>query len=326
MFPADQFFRVAQGRIAPELTILMPIYQQSAYIRQAVRSVLAQSEIVAEIIISDDGSSDDTFALAHAEVLAQLGDKSSSKGGWAGHHVLMRRGTSRLRRDHLPLLVDTARTDVVMQAHGDDLFHPQRCMIVRRLFNQFPKLNLLASEFEPLSQTHSDRDDWQPIKVENILMLSRDSIISARSKYLIGCTQAWRRSSTQNFVRLDSNYAAVGHDRITPFRCSLTGDVALIRFSLVKRRIHNQAWSSQMLADKGPASLFGWSTVKLSLHRKMLQDLRRAKEVGMVGEEQFQDAKAIINKYIDQDTSAIAESFDQQTKLGKRLGWQSADV
>src|SRR5690606_9522045 len=52
--------------IAPRVSIVMANYNGAAHIAAAVRSVLRQTETSLELIVSDDGSDDDSLACARA--------------------------------------------------------------------------------------------------------------------------------------------------------------------------------------------------------------------------------------------------------------------
>src|SRR4029079_3219708 len=52
---------------------IMPVYIRAAMLREAVASVLAQTHRPIEIIVVDDGSTDDTAAAADAPASAQAG-------------------------------------------------------------------------------------------------------------------------------------------------------------------------------------------------------------------------------------------------------------
>jgi biofilm PGA synthesis N-glycosyltransferase PgaC len=52
--------------LAAQLTVLVPAYNEAASIGDTVRSLLAQTVRVAEVLVIDDGSSDDTAAVARA--------------------------------------------------------------------------------------------------------------------------------------------------------------------------------------------------------------------------------------------------------------------
>ena len=80
------------GEGTPELSVLMPLYNSARIAGDAVASVLRQEGCIAEILISDDQSSDGTLAAAR-EALA----------GWRGpHRIRLFRSRRRLahRRSH----------------------------------------------------------------------------------------------------------------------------------------------------------------------------------------------------------------------------------
>ena len=55
---------------SPAISVLIDTYQQGRFVARAVRSVLAQTHTPQEIVVVDDGSTDDT-----AEVLTEFGDR-----------------------------------------------------------------------------------------------------------------------------------------------------------------------------------------------------------------------------------------------------------
>ena len=68
------------------VSTIIPVYNRSAMLREAVASVLAQSWRPIEIIIVDDGSSDDTVHVAedmksqHPEITHVLRQKNAGPG------------------------------------------------------------------------------------------------------------------------------------------------------------------------------------------------------------------------------------------------------
>lgn len=56
------------------VSTIIPVYNRTAFLREAVESVLAQTYRPIEIVIVDDGSTDDTPALAHALESAHPGE------------------------------------------------------------------------------------------------------------------------------------------------------------------------------------------------------------------------------------------------------------
>src|SRR5436190_20375247 len=99
--------------MADALTVLLPAYNTAAYLAEAVRSVLAQTFRDFELLVIDDGSTDDTLAVARdlertdgrIRVLTQPN---------AGIAHTMNRG------------IDLARGEWVACMHGDDVMLPTR--------------------------------------------------------------------------------------------------------------------------------------------------------------------------------------------------------
>ena len=110
----------------PEVTVIFLAYQQEDYVAEAVRSVLAQEQVAAEVILSDDASTDRTFRIMAAAAEAYRGP----------HRLVVRRNRKNLGIDHIVQLVELAASDVMVMAHGDDLSEPQRC---RRLLDELER-------------------------------------------------------------------------------------------------------------------------------------------------------------------------------------------
>ncbi|MHB8096633.1 MAG: glycosyltransferase, partial [Erysipelotrichaceae bacterium] len=80
----EDFVEIWPGKSSPEISILMPIFEQPKYIKESVISVLNQMGVVAEVIISDDSSSDNTYDAALASVKEFLEENDCA------HRILMR--------------------------------------------------------------------------------------------------------------------------------------------------------------------------------------------------------------------------------------------
>jgi glycosyltransferase involved in cell wall biosynthesis len=65
----------------PMITVLMPAYNAGKYIADAIRSVLAQSFTDFELLIVDDGSSDDTVDVINSFTDDRIAVSHQSHGG-----------------------------------------------------------------------------------------------------------------------------------------------------------------------------------------------------------------------------------------------------
>jgi hypothetical protein len=314
------FVEVCPGDGQPEISILMPIYRQLACVAGAVNSVLAQRGVVAEIIISDDASTDGTFEAASAAVRNWLDTHGSS------HRIILRRGSTRLRRDHLALLIDYANCDLVCQAHGDDESHPDRARVLVETFQASPGATMVAVGSSMIKAEGAQiGEQWPAHLAAAVTRYSIEAIINGHPT-LIGFSQAWRRSAVSRFTRLDSNYAPVAHDRILPFRAALTGEVLFVQAQLIKRRVHDTAWHAMMFDEPDTNGHFGWSLTKISCLRNMARDLDHARKIGLVQDQNIQPVSQLITQLLNESLMVMLEAFRLQTQSGRLIAWVDDDT
>lgn len=98
------------------VTVYMPIYNQEAYVRDALRSVLAQDYTPLTIFISDDASTDATVAIVSEELAAYDGP----------HEVVFNQNQENLFLEHLEANLPKLAPGLVVMAHGDDIQYPNR--------------------------------------------------------------------------------------------------------------------------------------------------------------------------------------------------------
>lgn len=126
--------------MAPEITVLMPVHNMAAFVRESAASILAQSFGDLELLVVDDASTDETVAI-----LEGLGDP----------RVRVLRSGERLRfSGALNLGLDQARGELVARMDGDDIALPDRLEHQRAYLRAHPEAGLcggLATRF----------GDWQ---------------------------------------------------------------------------------------------------------------------------------------------------------------------
>lgn len=121
---------------APRFSVVIPVYNGAAFVARAVESVLAQTWAAHEIIVVDDGSTDDT-----AQVVAEL----------------VARHPERLRALHQANAgVSAARNTGAQAATGDwlsfldadDWFYPDRLEAHARFILDDPALDFLTADYD----------------------------------------------------------------------------------------------------------------------------------------------------------------------------------
>ena len=99
----------------PLVSVFMPVYNQELYITAALDSVLSQTYINYEIVISDDCSHDST-----PEIVKQFADKYPQKINF------YKLSNQNLGDRHFGLLLQKCKGEFVCMFSGDDIMHPEK--------------------------------------------------------------------------------------------------------------------------------------------------------------------------------------------------------
>jgi glycosyltransferase involved in cell wall biosynthesis len=307
----DNFVVVHQGSEQPEISVVMPIYNCEQFVETAVTSVLEQEQVVAEIIISDDASTDATFALAYKTVVDYINTAGLK------HTVLMRIGTARLMRDHLHLLAKQAACDLVCQAHGDDISHITRCSVLVKAFNDQAK-NASMIFVSALVIDPEGKVLWQPknMSLSDVPMVpvEYEKVIEARDELLIGSNMAWRQSAFEDFPQLTTAYCAYGHDRVMTFRSFLLGNCYILDAPLMARRLHAKNFHKELTSsDDESVNSFNTQLIRLCLFSAMKNDLIFFKQHNQIDSEKYghylkdiDNSIIQINKFLTVATNDLA--------------------
>lgn len=207
----------------PTLSYILLTYNQSATVAKAVHSALAQTGPPMEIVITDDASVDDTFAVVEAAVAGYTGP----------HTVILNRNAQNLGlAGNIDKAHQLSTGDVLIAAAGDDISLPDRATRIAEAF---------ATDVPPLlvcSYAHVIGPDGVELSGKfhrAALYHTTDIAKVARSKSLyIGATGAWHRSLYDRYGPLDAD---AYEDLVLGFRAALEGKVCVLPERLVKYRL-----------------------------------------------------------------------------------------
>ena len=136
------------GKPAPAVSVVMPLYNRARTVGRAIDSVLKQNFVDFELIIVDDGSTDDG-----AEVVAGVGDKRIR---------LIRLGQNRggnAARNHG---VREARGRIISFLDSDDEYLPNKLQTIVDTFDANPGLGGLIDSFRKLYPDGRSKDCRNP--------------------------------------------------------------------------------------------------------------------------------------------------------------------
>ena len=117
---------------SPAISVVLPVYNAEAYVREAVESILAQSFADFELIIINDGSTDGS-----GSILRELAARDA-------RIVLVERPNDGLV-SALNEGIERARADLVARMDADDVAMPERFALQHARMIQEPELAILGS-------------------------------------------------------------------------------------------------------------------------------------------------------------------------------------
>ena len=218
----------------PEISVIIPSYNHAAFIAQAVRSVLEQSLADLELIVVDDGSTDDSlevlsgFSDPRLRVLVQENQ---------GAHAAINRGLGESSGAYLSIL------------NSDDAFMNERLEKAVRALESNPDASLAGSYIE-IVDTHNKRlgikhgyEDCSPWPLE---VPERSFRAGTDLRATLLTENYW--ATTSNFVFSRDWYERIGefrplryaHDWDFALRMALQGDLLLIPEPLLQYRVHER--------------------------------------------------------------------------------------
>lgn len=116
--------------VNPTVSIIIPLYNHGEYIDEAIDSLLQQTFLPSEIIIINDGSTDDSWQRVQKRALHEPRIIAWSQENQGAHNTI-NAGLRRATGDYLAIL------------NSDDRYHPQRLEFCLKAINREPKANVI---------------------------------------------------------------------------------------------------------------------------------------------------------------------------------------
>ena len=142
----------------PQVSVILPVYNAARFLREAIDSVLRQSFDDFELIILNDGSTDDTKKIIQSYTDSRIRYVENEQN--SGLVFTLNRG------------IDLCRADLVARMDGDDICSSTRFAKQVRTLRSNPEIDLLATIVSPIGEEGESLSDW----TEDTTHLSWDSI------------------------------------------------------------------------------------------------------------------------------------------------------
>jgi len=258
----------------PRASILLLAYNQERTVQCAAASCLAQDCEPLEIILSDDASTDSTFALLQAIAADYRGP----------HRVWARRNVENLGIGaHYNELLAASRGQLLVSAAGDDISEPDR---VRRLLAAWDatdgRADLIASHVIDLD---IDDEVHEIIRVDDLSVYKSPRDWASRRPYIIGAGHAFTRRMMARFGPLARE--VFYEDQIMVFRAIASGGAVTVDAPLVRYR---RGGTSRKLVFDSAEQMHWWT------HRQLERELAEVRQ--LISDAQVAGCEPLVRDHV----------------------------
>lgn len=264
----------------PLVTFALFAYNQEKYIREAVEAAFAQIYPSLEIILSDDGSADDTFGVMQA-----MADKYTGP-----HKVRTRRSEINLGTAlHVSAVAQMAKGSLIVVAAGDDISLPNR---VALLVNEWQRAGggvaTVHSAISIISPKSSSGVETLPLRFPESTKFDLDWYMRNRALPFYSPTCAYSIELFRLFPPLIGG--SIIEDGVLSFRTFLKGRFLAVDVPLVKQRILPES------AGRGYA-LTNVSRWNRFVRSRIISYLNKIQDVEAIGEYANPKVRTLIPEF-----------------------------
>jgi glycosyltransferase involved in cell wall biosynthesis len=128
--------RAATAKSMPLVSVIIPAFNCGRFLAEAIDSVLAQTEPGIEVVVVDDGSTDDTLAIAERKAAQDARVRVFTQRN-SGKPAIARNAGIRQARGEFIAFLD-----------GDDRYAPDRVARVASVFNAHPQIDIVFHDVQ----------------------------------------------------------------------------------------------------------------------------------------------------------------------------------
>lgn len=266
----------------PLITFTLGTYNQEKYIKAALEGAASQDYENLEIIVSDDCSQDNTFAVIQDFVADYEGP----------HKIIVNRNEKNLGLvGHVNKILSLAHGEYIVLSAGDDISFPERSKVS---YEAIVNSNVSSVSFSHIkidgegNVTDDSHKNADPI----IKKYSLDDYLHDRYKSG-GCARIISRKIIDEFGVLNDDCPT--EDTTLNLRAFLLGGIAKSEAPLVYYRVHGKNVS------KG-ANYYEYVKPQL-IYNQYLKDTQTALKKGFISDEEYRLVKEKIDYYLLRECS-----------------------
>ena len=212
----------------PLISFVLIAYKQEQYIREAIEGAFSQTYSPLEIIISDDCSSDQTFAIMQEMAAAYKGP----------HRIVLNRNEKNLGLSgHYNRVMELAAGEIIVSADGDDISMPERSEKSLQILLANSTAMCVSLALQPIDDTGTWIKRNAPTG-RNIQRYTLQHYCSDPRFHINGAARAFRSVAFKTFGPLSQSCPT--EDSTMLLRCLLMGDAYDSDEVGIYYRIHSQ--------------------------------------------------------------------------------------
>jgi len=227
-------------------TVCVATYNGEAFIEQQLRSILAQIATGDEVIVSDDGSTDNTL-----KIVDFIGDK----------RIRVRHSKAHYFRDNFVEMLQEAKGDIIFLSDQDDVWLPGK---YERCIAELKTADLVCTNSQ---MTDAELNVTEP-NFFRIYHSGPGVLKNALNNTYYGSCMAFRRNLLDKALPMPSTHE-IGHDLWLGLVAEMTGKVRFIETPYLLYRRHGEtATTTKSLRHRSPRPLWRkiWSRFVVLYH------------------------------------------------------------
>jgi hypothetical protein len=299
---------------ALDCSVLFTVWNGARFVEETLPSVLAQEGVRAEILVSDDCSSDDSLERLRAMVTAYEGP----------HDVVLLRTPVRTEIEHQQLLAERARSDILIAAHQDDISYPGRMLTLVDTMRQ-PGVVLATSVADYRQEGARETVPPSAPALEKVgRFKTLEPFLYSNYDVLIGSRFAVHADLMRLFPRLERSYMTCGDDVILGIRAMMMGKIARITRPLLCCGLHEERWSRRLWDESSAQTVaFGYALRRLMILQRAVEELGDAHGAGRVDAKLHRRMLGWITQARSHFAVELVKAREALVLHGYQLSWQA---
>ncbi len=216
----------------PKVSVIIPAFNHQEYVLEAVESVLGQSLKDLELIIIDDGSTDNTLEQLKRVIDERVRLFTQENQGAA---KTINRGIGLAKGQYISIL------------NSDDAYHPERLEKMSGFLDDHPSIMIVSSLIEPIDSTGSEVTqgsehgfwlDWYEGALKSREKDESPAISLLKSNYIVSTSNIFLRSAIFDYEEKFSEVLTYCHDYEFLLRVIKRYGFFLFEERLLRYRLH----------------------------------------------------------------------------------------